>query len=201
MRDQAQRNVIVDTAFEKFRKFGTRRVTVEEIARDLRISKKTIYQHFPDKEAMVQACVERVVAEVIPAVQKAFESRVPVTRRVFDVWQALTGISRLVSPEFVADLKTDYPHIWEDIDRRHHAVFAGWEKLFIEGIASGEIRSEIHPKVALRIMQAIIENVMVPDVLGMGEFTPAQAIETVFNLLSGGIFVRPLNRPHKENRQ
>jgi AcrR family transcriptional regulator len=190
----------VDAAFEKFRKFGIRRVTIEEIARELRISKKTIYQHFPDKEALVRACVERIATEVIPAVQKALGAREPTNRRVFGVWEALSGIPRLLSAEFIADLKADYPHIWEDIDRRRHAVFAGWEKLFAEGIASGEIRPEIHPKVAMRIMLAVIENVMIPDVLALGEFTPAQAIETFFTLLGSGLFARPLHRTYKETR-
>jgi AcrR family transcriptional regulator len=199
-KDQSQRNVILDVAFEKFRKHGIRRVTLEEIARELRISKKTIYQHFPDKKAMVSACVERIVTEIIPVVEKALNSRETVTQRVFDVWQALAVIPRQVTSEFLADLKADYSYIWEDIDRRRHEVFAGWEKLFADGIASGEIRPEIHPKVALRIMLSVLENVITPDVLATGEFTPAQAFETFFQILNRGIFTRPASRRRKETR-
>jgi TetR/AcrR family transcriptional regulator, cholesterol catabolism regulator len=201
MKDQAQRKVILDTAFDKFRRFGIRRVTVDELARDLRISKKTIYQHFPDKEAIVRGCAERVANEIIPAVKKALEVREPITDRVLGVWQALAGIPRLLSPELLADIKAGYPRIWEDIDRQRHDLSVGFEKLVNDGIRSGEIRPEIHPKVALRILLAIMENVMVPDVLAAGEFTHAQAIETVFNLFSGGIFVRPVSPKRKSTRQ
>lgn len=200
MKDQAQRNVILDVAFEKFRKYGIRRVTLEEIARELRISKKTIYQHYQDKEALVCACVERTMGEVMPAVEKAFKSRQPVAKKVFKVWQAIAVVPRRITPEFIADLKADYSHLWEEMDRRRHELFANWEKLIVDGIATGEIRPEIHPKAAMRIMLSVLDNVFVPDVLSLGEFTPAQAFETFFGLLSGGLFTRPINPPRKDVR-
>lgn len=200
LKERAQRNVILDVAFEKFRKYGIRRVTLEDIARELRISKKTIYQHFADKEALVRACVELTLGEVMPAVEKAFKSRQPVTKKMLDVWQAFAVVPQRITPELIADLKADYSYMWEEIDRRRHELFANWEKLFVDGIASGEIRPEIHPKAAMRIILAVMENVLVPDVLSMGEFTPAQAFETFFNLLSRGLFTRPINPPRKDSR-
>jgi AcrR family transcriptional regulator len=198
LKGEAQRNVILDVAFEKFRKYGIRRVTLEDIARDLRISKKTIYQHYQDKEALVRACVERMMVEVMPAVERAFKSRQPVAKKMFEVSQAIAVVVRRITPEFIADLKADYSYLWEEIDRRRHEVFANWEKLFVDGIAAGEIRPEIHPKAAMRIMLSVLDNVFVPDVLSKGEFTPAQAFETFFGLLSRGLFTRPVNPPRKD---
>lgn len=201
MKDLAQRNVILDTAFDKFRKFGIRRVTIDEVARDVRISKKTISLHFPNKEAIVRACVERIVTRVFPEVKKALRSREPVMYRILRTWQALSVLPGTVSADFMADLKADYPDIWEDFDKRRHVLFAGFEKLVVDGIASGDIRPEIHPKVALKVFWAIIENVMIPDVWALGEFTPTQAFETVSNMIGRGIFTRPLQIPIIDFRQ
>ena len=47
------RERILKTAEELFMKFGIRSVTMDEIASELGISKKTIYMHFEDKDAIV----------------------------------------------------------------------------------------------------------------------------------------------------
>lgn len=52
------RERILDKAQELFFRYGVKSVTMDDIARELGISKKTIYQHFEDKNAMVFAGVE-----------------------------------------------------------------------------------------------------------------------------------------------
>ncbi|MDD5309787.1 MAG: TetR/AcrR family transcriptional regulator [Deltaproteobacteria bacterium] len=190
MRDQAQKTAILEAAFEKFRRFGIRRVTMDEIARDLRISKKTLYQHFPDKETLVRACTDRVSGELVPAAKKALASRGTVVERMLGSFGVFSSLPRLISAEFVADLKSDYPHLWNEIDGRRHEILARFEKLIEQGVASGEIRPGIHPKAAMRMMFAVVENVVVPDVLALGEFTPSEAVSTLVTIFSKGMFAK-----------
>ena len=55
-------------------------------------------------------------------------------------------------------------------------------------VYSYEVRPEIHPRVLVRALFAVLENVMVPEVLIQGEFTPAEAMNTLFTLLAHGMF-------------
>jgi AcrR family transcriptional regulator len=189
-----QRQRILDAAQDKLNRHGSRRVTMDELARELRISKKTLYVHFPDKESLVRACVERLAAEVVPEVNKALEARIPVHEKLARIWQTVSALRRSISTEMLSDLQSEYPQLWNEIAQSRHAVLVGFEKLFIDGVKSGEIRPEIHPKVALRILMAIIENVMVPNVLAAGEFSHAQAAETIGTLLEKGLLLQPTER-------
>jgi len=191
MQNDAQRDRILESAHEKFRKFGIRRVTMDEIARDLRVSKKTLYRHFPDKEALVRACTEKIQCAVLPVVRTAIESDGPAIDRITSVWRALAQVSRFTSGELIADLQADYPHLWKEIDTRRHEVLGRFEKLLEDGVRSGAIRSEIHPKVAMRIIFAVIDHVMVPDVFALGEFTPAEAVGTIITMFSKGMWTAP----------
>jgi AcrR family transcriptional regulator len=182
-----QRELILDAGFALFRQHGIRRVTMDELARQLRISKKTIYRHFPDKAAMVRACADRIVATVLPTVLGAFTSTGPVRERLALVMKTLSAIPRLVTPEFVADVRTDYPAVWEYIDARRHAVVANIDRLFADGVASGEVRPEINPAVARRVVLAILEQVMVPEVMASGEFTMAEAFSTISTMVTRGV--------------
>lgn len=44
------KNLILDKAKERFDRFGYKKTTMDELSRDCKISKKTIYEHFNDKE-------------------------------------------------------------------------------------------------------------------------------------------------------
>ena len=48
---------IVNQAIKLFLQYGFKSVTMDEIAQHMRISKKTIYAHFPKKETLVETCV------------------------------------------------------------------------------------------------------------------------------------------------
>lgn len=48
------KKLILDKAKERMERFGFKKTTMDEISRDCRISKKTIYEHFKDKEDMVK---------------------------------------------------------------------------------------------------------------------------------------------------
>jgi hypothetical protein len=54
-------------------------------------------------------------------------------------------------------------------------------------VRSGDIRPDVHPKVVMRLILAVVEQVMVPDVLARGEFTPAEAVGTIITVFSRGM--------------
>jgi AcrR family transcriptional regulator len=194
MSNDAQKNRILETGLEKFRRFGIRRVTMDEIARELRISKKTLYQHFPDKAALVCACVARIQGTVLPAVAAAIGGSGPAIERIIGTWRALATLPRHMSGELIADVQADYPELWREIDLRRHEVLGRFEALIAEGVRAGDIRPEVHPKVAMRIIFAIIDNVMIPDVLALGEFTPAEAVNTIIAMFAQGMCTAPPDR-------
>jgi AcrR family transcriptional regulator len=208
----AQRELILEAGFARFRQHGIRRVTMDDLARELRISKKTIYRHFPDKRALVLACFEKVVGTVLPGVQAALTGKGSIRDRLRATVTLMAEVPRLITPAFIADVRADYPDVWAEIDRRRRVVVTSFERLFEEGRATGEIRPEINPKVAQRVIFAVLECVIVPEVLVTGEFSLMQAFETVATMLSRGVLAdsppargatrRPPSRRarvHKEN--
>ncbi|MFI7669873.1 TetR/AcrR family transcriptional regulator [Nocardia sp. NPDC049526] len=62
--DRRRAEVIVDAAGRLFLAPGTGRVSMDELARELGMSKKTIYRHFPDKHSLMTAVLDRQFAAV-----------------------------------------------------------------------------------------------------------------------------------------
>ncbi|NSL89691.1 TetR/AcrR family transcriptional regulator [Chitinophaga sp. Mgbs1] len=64
MAEQDQkRTLILEAALKRFKRFGLSKTTMEEIARDLEISKGSLYYYFSDKESIYVAVVERIIAD------------------------------------------------------------------------------------------------------------------------------------------
>lgn len=53
------KNLILDKAKERMERFGFKKTTMDEISKDCKISKKTIYEHFTDKEDMIKCLLLR----------------------------------------------------------------------------------------------------------------------------------------------
>jgi AcrR family transcriptional regulator len=64
------KQAILDLAYEKFSQHGFKRITMDEIAADLKMSKKTVYKYFESKEAIL----EEIVDQRLKLAREAFEA-------------------------------------------------------------------------------------------------------------------------------
>ena len=58
-----KRTLIVDAAVRRFGHFGVGKTTMNDIARDVSMSKASLYYYFPDKNALLAASLERVIGQ------------------------------------------------------------------------------------------------------------------------------------------
>ncbi len=73
---------IIKTAVKRFSKHGLGKTTLDEIARDLRIGKATIYHYFVSKEALFYSSLEWESEQFIEEVKSIFENEaLPVRER------------------------------------------------------------------------------------------------------------------------
>jgi len=190
-RKSALKEMIITKALDKFRLHGFRRVSMSEIARDMRISKKTLYNHFSGKEALVSACVDRNIQSIIPQVTSALTSDGPVSERLYATWKALLQVPDLVSEEMMEDVRTEYPHLWETIQEKKNAVLGHFEKIIADGIRTGEVRKGIQPKVAVRTIMAVSNAILTPQTILNENFSIAETVTTVGTMIMNGIFNNP----------
>ncbi|WP_179009239.1 TetR/AcrR family transcriptional regulator [Winogradskyella forsetii] len=105
-----KRSELIKYAVSNFTKFGSKRITMDDLAKALGISKKTIYNYFESKEHLVIASVSYLIANLKQAVDKILNN---------DNYDAITkiiliykiGFERLndFKPSFIFGLKKYYP--------------------------------------------------------------------------------------------
>jgi TetR/AcrR family transcriptional regulator, cholesterol catabolism regulator len=149
---------ILTAAEQLFWKYGVRSVTMEDIARKLGISKKTIYQHFTDKEDILYQIIQGKVAMDVSQMDcMAVETANPI-EEIMMVMEMMSKNQHAVSPNLVMDIKRHYPHAYA-LFRTHmdqhlmKSILGNIQK----GILQGVYRPDINPAILARMRVEQIE--------------------------------------------
>lgn len=155
-----------------FWKYGVRSVTMEDIAKTLGISKKTIYQHFADKEQILyQVMRDKMTKNQSEMACGPFKAENPVEEILY-VLTMLQKHADQVSPNLLIDIKRHYPQAY--------ALFRQYKEQYIvqsileniqKGIAQGLYRSDINPTILARLRVEQIELAFNNDIFPTDQYS------------------------------
>ena len=148
---------IVDTAEKLFRRHGIRRVTIEEICREARVSKMTFYKYFKNKIELVKYIITKWFDDGIATTDKINAMDMPVTQKLRLMIEWKMGFISDMSPEFVeefvhfdSELQEHMSMYYQRTFKRFLEYFAGWQK-------NGDVRPGIRPELFLAALGKIQE--------------------------------------------
>jgi TetR/AcrR family transcriptional regulator, cholesterol catabolism regulator len=151
------KNRILQKAEELFRRFGIRAVTLDEIASDLGISKKTIYQYFEDKDALVDEIMMQEFAKTNEDCEKCKLNAENAVQEIFLLMQHLDEDFRNLNPLILHDLKKFHHKTFIKFNEYMHENMV---KMIIEniekGIAEGNYRNDFDIEILARFRMASI---------------------------------------------
>ena len=153
---------LLDSAHELFLKYGVKSVSMDDIARLLGISKKTIYNLVKNKKGLVHSVVsahiekeEQFINDIAEKSQNALDEMISIARHV-------QSILKSMKPSLTYDLKKYHPETWELIDKDHFKFIENHiQRNLVRGIEEGlyikEIRTDIIPKLFVNISRVVAE--------------------------------------------
>lgn len=182
------KNKILEQTLQIFNQKGLK-FTMDDIAKEMGISKKTIYTVFQDKEELFLAAVDYMFDSIKEGEQAVLEDD---SLSIIEKIRAVLG----VMPEGYKDvdfrqlyvLKDKYPKIYAKVEER---LENGWEKtiaLIERGMEEGVIRKVSVPIVKL-MMEASLEQFFQRDILIRSGLTYQEALSEVVNILVDGMTV------------
>lgn len=165
---------------ELFQKMGVKNLSMDEIARALGMSKKTIYLYFEDKQAILKACVNRhfehqecrignIHSESLPAVEEVFRMMEFVSEQI----RQMAGAHRLIH-----DIQLYYPEAWQRFrEHKEQFVIARIEENLRKGIEEGVYRPEIDVRIIARIRASEMDAMLNPDLFPLMDYNLNQLFD------------------------
>ncbi len=161
------RDKILQGALELFLKYGIRSVSMDDIARHLSISKKTIYQYFVDKDEIVtQATVNHMVHT-----KADFDNLTKVSKNALDELMRIQMFMRKnmqdMNPSLLFDLKKYHNKAWNAwVDHKNKDIRESVVRNLRQGMEEGLYRTNLNPEIlaVLRIesMQWLFDSQIMP---------------------------------------
>jgi AcrR family transcriptional regulator len=124
---------ILDAALRLGLKYGLAGITVESIARDAYVAKPTVYKYFPNKEAIYQGVVERLIVNMRTAFTEALASKGALSSRV--------SAALIAKHKEAAKFLGDSPHA-EELYSVHNR-FAGAQFKELEGYIESRLTTAL----------------------------------------------------------
>jgi len=113
---------IQQKARELFMRYGFRSVTMDEIAGQTGISKKTLYQFFEDKDALVEAVMRSELDYMQTQCTKQMKEAENAIEEIFLDMDAMEIVMDAMNPQIVFDLEKFYPKTFEKF-KKHKKNF------------------------------------------------------------------------------
>jgi TetR/AcrR family transcriptional regulator, cholesterol catabolism regulator len=143
---------IIEGSQELFYKQGIRGITMDDIAKHLSMSKKTIYQHFNDKDSIVLRCCALELEKRDISFHKIAENAPDAIIELMNIMSDMSDMFSRINPVLFYDLQKHHPHSWKLMsDFKEKKILKMVEENLVRGIQEGLYRKDINILVLSRL--------------------------------------------------
>ena len=148
--DSKQR--ILNTAESLFFKYGIKSVSMDDVARELGMSKKTLYQYVETKKDLIDQIMLQILEEEKVFAEEAAQGANDAIAEMMQVAKHITKLLRKLHPGTMYDLQKYYRETWKHLEHYHQQFIYGNIRQNIEkGQQQGLFRLDIDPDIVAKL--------------------------------------------------
>ncbi|MFT6148758.1 MAG: AcrR family transcriptional regulator, partial [Saprospiraceae bacterium] len=145
-------NKIVEKSMELFMQYGLRSISMDDVARTLGISKKTLYQYVDNKADLIKKGMVKHIEEEKMILTEIHHSAENAIDEMIKTSQYVSQTLQKVNPSVIHDLQKYYQSSWELMESLHfqHTYFL-IKKNIEKGIEEGFYREDVHADIVAKL--------------------------------------------------
>jgi AcrR family transcriptional regulator len=146
------RKAIIAKAELLFMRFGLKSVSMDDVTRELGISKKTLYQYFQSKEDLVLLTIQQHQNDQKKSLAHILKHSGDALQEMFGFARHFIVQLRQMSPATIFDLKKYYPDIWHLVQQsQREYIYDILVKNMSRGKMEGLYRTNLHDDILARL--------------------------------------------------
>lgn len=179
---------IADKAHALFIRYGIRSISMDDIAADLGISKKTIYQFYSNKDSLVEALVDKAIGKHTFRCKALMEKSDDAIIELYFLLGYAREFYNILNPAIIYDLKKKYVSAYKKLED-HKSVFLHQTfKASIErGIKMGLYRDDFDIDLITRFFIESLALILDPGIFHTTHHAKIKQSEELFAYLINGI--------------
>jgi len=174
--EMSTKSKILKGAEELVFKYGIKNITMDDIAKHLSISKKTIYKYFKEKEEIVHSLMKYSIEEDKRCFCNVRDNSKNVVEEVFEMMKYMREIFGKLNPIVFYELQRFYPETWNLFQEFKYGFIMNMiEESLLKGQKEGYIRMDINVKLLSRLRVETIELTLTGQLIGQEKLNMGDA--------------------------
>lgn len=174
-------------ARDRFMQMGFSKVTLDEIAADLGISKKTLYKFFPSKEELLKAAVFATMKGIEQSVERIASSNKPFAEKLAEIMVVFGRNFGKIGKTMQTDMPKYVPELWKEIEKfRREKIITKLAVMIKRAREEKIFREDVNEDVLIHMLINSIQGILNPEVLSQNSFSAPDAFRTIFKVLFEG---------------
>ncbi|PRY15467.1 TetR family transcriptional regulator [Pontibacter ummariensis] len=191
------RDKIIAAAQALFFSVGYSKVLMADIARQLGMSKKTLYQYFSGKEELLSMVIRAHGQDIQQEVETILANNtLDFPEKARQIFSYVGTKLHDINPSFVKDIKKNAPAAWQELQQyKADAAFLRFNALLEEGARQGYIRKDVPRAMAVLLYASALETILNPsftqqvpeELMNQLPQTPETVFESLVKIIFTGV--------------
>lgn len=161
MTEKEQIEELLEVAMKRFKTFGFKSVTMDELAEDLGKSKKTLYTLVDSKKTLIHMVLDKDLSRDIEALREISLVSEDAISELFSIAKYYVGILTQQSPQGLKDLQRYYKKAWEKVNALHtEFMFEKITNNITRGQKEGLFRQDLDVDLVARFLLSISSGIV-----------------------------------------
>lgn len=191
---------IVRLARAHFFTHGYSQCTMDELAAELGMSKKTLYVHFPSKEALMRAVIEDLGREIRTSADELFASRqLNFAEKLRGFAEGMVERLTKTNPRLLRDLQRFAPDLYRQVaEMREKNIPYVFGRFIDEGQLAGMVRPEVDTAFAVQFFLQAMNGLCQPATMERLGLAPRDIAPRAIGLFFGGLLTPAGRKEHEK---
>jgi len=182
------RDRIIEGAAELFRTYGIKSVTMDSLASQLGISKRTIYEVFSDKDELLEGVLQWMSEKQNEMVKRILDESENAIAAIFRMLEISRDHFQNMSPAFLADLKKYHNDVLlKKVDSNEMPDYRSNIQVIERGIREKLFRKDLNPELINRCLYSLARSTMDNKLYPFEQYSRQEVIKNVFITYIRGI--------------
>jgi AcrR family transcriptional regulator len=153
---------VLDVAYRLFLQKGYRTTTMDDIAKELGMSKKTLYKYYPGKLELLAASFELVKTKMTSKVEAVLENRyISFPLKLKSVLSIIATYLAPIKSELLEELRENAPEIWQSLMAYiNESAYLRFAKLIEQGMAQGLVNPRINSNLIVLLYASAVQSLL-----------------------------------------
>lgn len=187
--DNAIKKRILTTARTSFFALGYSKVTMDELAIELHMSKKTLYRFFKNKQLLLESVIYDFFQEFQEKIDQIIKEK---NNRGLGILKQFLSLVQSQISQFniraFEDIRKNNPKAWQIISRlREKMINNELRELLKQGKKEGTIRKDIDLDIIVLMILNTVQSIAIPEVISQFSYSTEEVIEMIARIIMSGI--------------